>query len=130
MRETKFRGKAIDSGEWTYGFILFTDDRAYIHPIRNGLDFDDIYFGYGFIQIIPETAGQFTGLRDKNGKEIYKNDYYQTMVSYEIGSGYIPTKSVVFVGEKHFHELAMRGILENTVNDIEVIGNIHETQSC
>ncbi|MFD2921981.1 YopX family protein [Terrimonas rubra] len=55
MREIKFRGKRVDNGEWEFGYL------ESLREIRG-------YF------IDPETVGQFTGLKDKNGKEIYEGD--------------------------------------------------------
>ena len=66
MREIKFRGKSIKIdcfGKWVYGDLHIRSPFAHIH--------EDIGKR---APIDPDTIGQFTGLTDKNGIEIYEND--------------------------------------------------------
>lgn len=62
-REIKFRGKSLNNGDWVCGDLHLNTPHPHIH-----FGFDDR------AKIDTNTIGQFTGLLDKNGKEIYEGD--------------------------------------------------------
>lgn len=72
-REILFRGKRIDNGEWIYGYYCPTPFSRF--PCKSSIyAVDTINYHWCGIEVIPETAGQFTGLTDKNSAKIFEGD--------------------------------------------------------
>lgn len=119
-REIKFRGKAKLDGKWWFGNLVPKDTRGrtQINNPEHGGCFD----------IDQETVGQFTGLRDKNGKEIYEGDFVRFhMHERGIHESEYQTGLVEFGGGRFYADLDCSTLYFcGDSEDYEVIGNIHD----
>lgn len=116
MREILFRGKLKSCGEWAYGNLrVALQGTAIITP-------DETVLGkYG--QVDPETVGQYTGLRDKDGQKIFEGDI--VCWPKEDGYGRVHWTN----GEARF-AIEFEGCIVDFDNlwgyELEIIGNIHD----
>lgn len=132
MDRYKFRGKRIDNGEWVYGNLIPCDEFSYINAnefyVRKRYDFrNDTHWCEGaFAEVDPKTVGQYTGLKDKDGREIYEGDILSC------GNGNVPSQ-ILWVDD--YGGWGVKNLVRNEMHPLDkhfkrfigtVIGNIHD----
>ena len=129
MREILFRGKRMDDGEWVEGYLVkAVGGECMILPVTTehcgGAEFSEGY------HCDPTTVGQYTGLKDKNGKRIFEGDICRNTRTGEIVSVKWHGTMAGYVWDKRRADsfLFDFGELFRACDKYEVIGNIHGNQ--
>lgn len=116
MRQIKFRALKddISNCNWVYGNLFYYRSEAIIQEDNNR---------WVFTSCLKGTEGQFTGLTDKNGNEIYEGDI--------LGTGHLEFKCKVTFEDGCFQlktnqEQGNSHLSQGRASRLDIIGNIHE----
>ena len=115
MREIKFRGKSLKDGKWVYGYYV-------LRPFQT-----HCIYGSDFVEeIAPDTLGQYIGLKDKDGREIYEGDIVHYRAATEDS---FPNPTAEYDGVVYYDEcgeLCFGNFLAAYCSSVLVLGNIYE----
>lgn len=124
----KFRGRSVEAfseEEWKYGYLI--EDEGYSFIINQVIEANEQYITIGsWCPVNPDTLGQSTGLKDKNGKEVFVGDIikctrgclHEVYIEKEYGGTYCGGMPAVY----------LKGLREGYAwtEHEEIIGNIYE----
>jgi len=153
MREIKFRGKRIDNGQWEYGYLYRDEFKTFIlketivqiapNTVNGPAEYDN---ETEWIEVRPETIGQYIRNGYEDNKEIYEEDIVILeergedevmpvgIVCYEEDEFVVNYNSYIYCLEYKYGNFDIKnlrkyhnGYHQRSVSEIiEVVGNIYE----
>ena len=133
MGGIKFRGISVKSGKWVYGdFVKGSFGQGIVNSIDITSDYVKYFGGSISVHIVKhETVGQFIGMKDSSGKEIYSGDKVISMDDENEVERVVEGVGEIDVSDisDDYGVTLLKWHVENTMCGVTVTGNIHEQEA-
>ena len=137
MREILFRGKRLQGGNWVEGYFFKSDinkreresGKATLIFTPDCDTFIMVPECHNSFMVVSDTVGQYTGLKDKNGKRIFEGDIIKWDYAYNEGKSYQVRYDVggaCFSASREHNGDNTSTIFYNDAQYTEIIGNVHD----
>lgn len=125
-REKKFKGKSLKYGNWLFGSLWIDGGKCYIiHEKESEKAGENSWYDTYVTEVDPSTVGQYAGLKDKKGKEIYEGDIVRHRGYNGMKISVVVFSNGCFNVGRHQGSSTKETPMLITTN-CEVIGNIHD----